>query len=148
MKNTVKADDKTTEYGFLVTLESLVGSNSVEDDLKFDNEDKIRFVYGVSYGYDEKIKANVDRVFATDNDNDLTYFTAVIYGVTHTPERLSEKIIVRPYIKYNGEYLYGTAMKKSVLDVAKAFRDKNYESLNETGKQYVQKILETCSEQV
>lgn len=146
VKNTVKSDDKTTEYGFLVTLESLVGSNSVEDGLKFGNEDKIRFVSGVSYGYDEEIGAKVDRVFATDND--LTYFTAVIFGVTHTPERLSEKIIVRPYIKYNGEYLYGTVMTKSVLDVAKAFRDKNYESLNETGKKYVQEILETCSEQV
>jgi len=50
----------------------------------------------VSCGYDSSIGENVDRIY--EKDSAFTYYTAVIYGVKHTPQALSEKIIVRPYI--------------------------------------------------
>ncbi len=140
--NTVKNDEKTTEYGYIVTLESLVGDNDVVEDLKFDNNGKIRYVYGVSYGYDDTIDKDVDRIYKSDSD--YTYFTAVIYGVERTKEALSGKIIVRPYIKYNNETIYGTPMSRSVFEVAKVLKETRYENLKQDEKDYIDEILTIC----
>ncbi len=142
VRNEIKADEKTTEYGYIVTRASLLGSRSAEY-LTFEQTD-VQYVFGVSYGYDTNSKQNVDRVFETEDGN--TFFTAVIYGIKSEKAAYEEDIVVRPYIKYDGVTLYGEPMSRSVLSVAKALRDGGYEKLDDYGKQVVQNILNICGE--
>ena len=142
VRNETKVDEKTTEYGYIVTRASLLGTRDAEY-LTFEQTD-VKYVSGVSYGYDTNSKQNVDRVFERKDDD--TFFTAVIYGIKSEKAAYEEEIVVRPYIKYDGETLYGEPMSRSVLSVAKALRDGGYKELDEHGKQIVQDILETCGE--
>ncbi len=138
--NKVKADEKTAEYGFIVTLESLLGDYSA-DYLTFEQTD-VKYVTGVNYGYDANSGKDVDRIF--DTDSTFTYFTAVVYGITASKENYEENIVVRPYIKYDGETIYGTPMSRSVLDVAKEIKAAGYKDLDAAGKKVITDILEIC----
>ena len=139
----VRDDEKTTEYGFLVTRESLLGGKNA-DYLTFEQKD-VRYITGVSYGYDSVAEKNVDRIY--DMDQTFTYFTAAVYGISPSKENYEENIIVRPYIKYDGEIIYGTPMTRSVLSVAKSIEESGYEGYDEAAKMVVKKIFEVCGEE-
>ena len=144
IRNEVKADEMTTEYGYIVTRSSLLGGKDPSY-LTLDQTD-IKYVTGVSYGYDKNLQKNVDRIYSIEND--YTFFTAVVYGVQNTKEAYSENIIARPYIKYNGEVIYGKPMSRSVLDTAKSLRDSGYKDLDEYAISYINNILTICEENV
>ncbi len=141
--NTIKADAKTTEYGYIVTRQTLLGGKTAYE-LIFDSD--IRYVQGVSYGIDPDTDKKVDRIY--DIDSVLTYFTAVIYGIKETPEAYSENIIVRPYIVYDGEVIYGEPMSRSLLNTAIAIRDSGYKDLSDYDKTKIQDILTLCGESI
>ena len=137
-----KNSDKTTEYGFLVTRESLLAGESAEN-LTFE-QNKIKYVSGVSCGTVDGEK--VDYVYSSDSYNVM--FTAAVHGLPETEEAYREKLVVRPYIKYDGKNVYGSPMYRSVLSVAKAIRDGGYDKLNDDGIAVVQRVLEICNEEI
>jgi len=137
--NKVKADTKTTEYGYVVTLEGLLGDYTAEDLVV---GGPVKCVTGVSYGYDTNCGKDVDRVYATDST--YTYFTAVVHGVDATKEAYSETIIVRPYVVYDGKYVYGKPMSRSVLSVAEEIKAQGYKNLDDAGKKVITDILAVC----
>ncbi len=144
VKNEIKADSKTTEYGYIVTTRARLNGKA-DDYLTFEQND-VFYLTGVNYGYDEKLEANVNRVFGTDDKN--TYFTAIVYGINPSKKNYEEVIVVRPYVKYDGQTVYGDPMARSVVDVAKALRDGGYNGLDKNSKKFVTDILEICGENV
>lgn len=140
VKNETKADEKTTEYGFIVTTEAHLGTYSA-DYLTFEQKD-VFCISGFNYGIDSTTGKNVDRIYATDEIN--TYFTVVLYGIPAKKENYEQNIVVRPYIKYDGTNCYGEPIVRSVLDVAEAIRDGGYTGLDASGKKAVQDILTLC----
>ncbi len=129
---------EVSEYGFIVTLKSLLG------DKELTHNCGVSFVSGVNYGVvDEK---NVDLIYKEEGDN--LFFTAVVYGIPDNAAAYKSAFIVRPYSKRGDYYYYGDKVEKSVLDVAKAIRDGGYTKVTETDKAYVEKILTTCGESV
>ena len=132
------------EYGFIVTLEPNLG-DIAPTDLEIDTD--INKVTGVSYGLDTEANKNVDRVYETDGDT--VFFTAALYGMPKSDAAYRINIVVRPYLKdKEGVYHYGQPMVRSVLDVAKAIRDDEYNKVDELGKRYVMDILTECKESV
>ena len=140
LSKTLKNDEKTAEYGFIVTRESFLEDKGM-DYLTFKHND-VTYVFGANY----KAGTDVDKVYETVDDN--VFFTAVIYGIKASEEAYRERLVVRPYIKYDGNTLYGTPMARSIYSVAKSLKDSGYKNLNETEIDYLKGILTVCNEDI
>lgn len=137
----MKTDEKTTEYGFIVTRSTLLGDKN-DDYLTFEQTD-VKYVSGVSYGTVNGER--VDKIFSEDTYN--LYFTAAITGIKADKGSYMEDLVVRPYIiKHDGETIYGSAMRRSVYDVAVALKANGYTDLDEEGIAMVNSILAICEQ--
>ncbi len=135
------------EYGFIVTTEARLGDNQLcfgtnNKNGKGVSPDGVKYSYGVAYN-----KANgTDIIFSklgnVFNNNywkniDGNFFSAVLTNIPKSA--YDEKIIVRPYAKIDGEYVYGEIIKRSVKDIAEdAYNNGNREEylmniINEAG---------------
>ena len=138
LTKTLKSDAKTTEYGFIVTRSTLLGDKD-DDYLTFEQTD-VKYVSGVSYGTVNG--EHVDKIFSEDTYN--LYFTAAITGIKADKGSYMEDLVVRPYIKHDGETIYGSAMRRSVYDVAVALKANGYTDLDEKAIAMVNSILAIC----
>lgn len=130
---TNRQKEAVTEYGFIVTLEKLLS------DKELTHSSGVVYAEGVNYRKDE-----VDIVYNTDENN--VFFTAAIYGVPKTKQAYTENFVARPFTKTGDTYTYGTPVVRSILSVAMAIRDKNYENLDEDTISSVKAILTICDE--
>ena len=87
---------------------------------------------------------HVDKIFSEDTYN--LYFTAAITGIKADKGSYMEDLVVRPYIKHDGETIYGSAMRRSVYDVAVALKANGYTDLDEDGIAMVNSILAICEQ--
>ncbi len=126
--------NETDEYGFIVTLESLLGSGELT------HESGVKYVEGKNY-----IKAeDKDVIFDTVDDN--IFFTAVVYNVPETKAAYTSNFIARAFTKRDGFYYYGNAVTTSICDVAITLRDGGYENMSEGAISTVKNILTICGE--
>ncbi len=114
------------EYGFIVTTESLLGDNQLcfgtnSKNGKGVSPDGVKYAYGVAYNKasgTDIIFSTLGNVFNNSYWKNVkgNFFTAVL---TNIPKKAyNDKIIVRPYAKIDGEYVYGETIKRSVKDIA------------------------------
>jgi len=128
---------EVTEYGFIVSLKAILGENELTHD------SKVNYVEGINYGVVDG--EDVDMIFKTEDDN--IFFTAVVYGIPENKAAYESVFVVRPFSKRGNYYYYGASVERSVVEVAMAIRDGNYESVaTEADKEFVKKVLTTCGE--
>jgi len=136
--------EKCAEYGFIVTRKvflenaaAAAGTGVYTDYLYIENDDVIGTTTsiaendsGVKIVGTAAYKGTVDRIYTTDGStfgspkylglNDaVKFFTGVVVGMT-TDEQKAETFVVRPYIKIDGVYYFGTTYESSFNDVYNA----------------------------
>ena len=134
-KSSVTTEQKAAvaQYGFIVSLETLLGENELNHNFE-------QYVEGLNYiaeGPDA-----LDKVYEIENDN--VFFTAVVYGVPEEKDAYMENFVVRPFTKLGDTYYYGAPIVRSVLSVAEALRDMNYPDLDDDAIETVKNILTIC----
>ncbi len=127
--------DNMTSYGWAVTRQTLLDAKGVSAaDFTMEYADTIGLKYESGENYVKD--GGVDKIYSEDDAN--IWFTAILYfakteedgcfdmgdGVVFyypTVQKLTDKLIAKPYTVVDGEYLYGEATAPvSILDVAKA----------------------------
>ena len=149
VSNTLKSDENTTEYGFLVSLSSVLGENVLAFDTSKTNTpdkacttaDGVKFIYAMNYDTDSGINKYLDKTY---NDGADTLFSAVLVNIKQ--EHYNDLFSVRAYVKAGNEYLYGDTVTQSIYETAKA-KKYEYESegiwdkLDDTTKNAIEEIL-------
>ena len=73
------------------------------------------------------------------------YLVSVLKGITNDDaERVNDVFVVRPYIKYGNETIYGSPMIRSVYEVALSLKEEGYPNLDAEGISMVDSILDIC----
>lgn len=121
--NSLRSEDKLTEYGWIVALADTLGDNELTHEFKSANGKK-SYVVGKAFCKAE----NIDKIYEIDAENDRTLFTAVLTGVP--TEQASKYLVVRPYSIVYGAYVYG----ESRITSPKAVGQKIYDDWVEDGK--------------
>ena len=118
VKASVNADlyteESVSQYGFVIAKLSTIENGEISD-LVLDDEyvSGNKVVYGAAF---DKVK-NIHKVYETEEN--LEFFTAVLYNVPMTKQALLTPLVFRPYIKLsNGNLVYGAKIVRSVCDVA------------------------------
>ena len=116
------------EYGFLVARQDVL--ETLGQELTFDladpeNAAAVVFVTAVSYKNDN----SVDKIYAIEEDTGITHFTGVCINIPTAA--YAYRLTARPYIKYEiggtEVTLYGTAVSRSMKQVAEDVRTENSE---------------------
>lgn len=142
--------DRAEEYGYLLTLDDETGRD-YENELVFGVGDRVENtvltnVYDLSYiSASNYIKGTKDAVYSLNGDflpkklslGDGIYFTAAMTGIPETG--FQTKLVVRPYIVYDGGVCYGNVVKRSLYEVALDI----WENEDYTDDDYLEYILET-----
>lgn len=131
---TTQQKAEVEEYGFIVTLKSLLG------DKQLTHSDDITYVEGINYGVVNG--ESVDKIYEIKDDN--VFFTAVVHGIPSTAEAYKAPFIVRPFTKRDGFYFYGDTVERSVYSVACAIREGNYQNLKDSEINTIKSILDIC----
>lgn len=128
---TLKNDEKTSEFGYVVTRKVLLDAAGVTVD-NFTLDSDVMKLTGKTY-----IKGSLDKVFA--NDGSYNYFTAVVYNI---PEDQYEDILVaRPYLINDGTVTYGAPIASSLKEAAIGVKGTPaYNDLADEAKAVVDKI--------
>ena len=72
------------------------------------------------------------------------YFTVALINIPES--HYKDAIVGRPYVKINGEYVYGEAVAKSIYEVAKELSAK--ENLDDEVRKVVNSIIEKCEKDI
>ena len=131
---TTQQKAEVEEYGFIVTLKSLLGGNELT------HSSDITYVEGINYGVVNG--ESVDKIYEIKDDN--VFFTAVVHGIPATAEAYKAPFIVRPFTKRDGFYFYGDTVERSVYSVACAIREGNYQNLKDSEINTIKSILDIC----
>ncbi len=131
--NFERENESLSEYGFIVTRESLLTAAGIEDD-DFTLDSEVTKVQGANYD-----KANgVDKVF--EENGALTFFTAAVYNIPAA--NYGDNLVVRPYMVTGSTTTYGEPMTNNILAVATSIKNSDaYESLAEDYKEAIDKII-------
>jgi len=59
-----------------------------------------------------------------------------------TAEQYDTQLMVRPYVKVNGNFFYGASVTRSIYEVAEDMKEKSYVKLSDESKKVIDNILE------
>ena len=131
-------NEEVSQYGFVIAKLSTIKNGEICD-LVLDSDyiSSKKVVFGAAYDKN----AGIHKIF--DSNDEVEFFTAVLYNVPMRKDALTAKLVFRPYIKLtDGNIVYGTKFTKSFLDVAIAiYLDSESD---ETAKAKALEIFEVC----
>lgn len=108
-----KLDSALTEYGFIVALTDKLGEKELTHEFTYDGlaDGKKAYIAQPSFvkGTDTDLKLSYDF------DKGLTVFSCVLVNIPVS--HYNDSFTVRAYSKVNGEYVYGSPMNTSILDI-------------------------------
>ena len=119
----VANDDAATEFGFIVTRKVFLDSNNISvEDFSVDSD-----VKKVTNCAKKTINGESIENFFDVND-ETTYFTGVFVGIDE--DHFDEVLVSKPYLVYNNEIYYGSAVSASYADIAELYQN-NEEVFNQ-----------------
>ena len=128
----MKENEKTNEFGYIVTRQVLLNNAGVETN-DFTLESDVKKLTGTAY-----VKGSVDKVF--ENNGSFNYFTAVLYNI---PEgQYDDVLVARPYLVHDGVTTYGAPVSSTLRSVATALKGTSaYNELTDEMKAKVDAIV-------
>lgn len=142
-KATIEKEPDVSAFGWIVTREALLKEAGI-DPSAFTLYSPVKKVTGFNYGYG----VETAKIFESNDDYDC--FTAIIYFSEAeedgypSVQKLSEKIVARPFAVIDGVTIYGdTTEPVSVYDVAlDIYNDADiYDALSEEVKLYISGVI-------
>ena len=109
---TYETDTNATDYGWVVARQTKIEEAGLGlTDLTLD---QTAFSIAVGYGREESV--DIKNFF--EETDEYKYFTGVVYNI---PEDMYDDVIVaRPFVKVDGEVVYGNPIAKSIKEVLQA----------------------------
>ena len=133
----------TTEYGWIVTREELLNNAGIAAE-DFTLNSAVNKVSGWNYGNG----TSVAKIF--EENDEYAWFTAILYfsatdddGLP-SADKLAGKLVARPFVKNDGEYLYGDATSPvSMYDIAYAIwlDDEKWNDLDGDIQTYLEDLM-------
>jgi len=122
-----------SDYGWVVARKTVVeNAGFALTDVTVDQE-----AFKVIVGYGRENSVDLKQFF--ESTDTIKTFTAVVYNL---PEGMEQDILVaRPFVKVDGEYMYGEPAAKSIYEVACAIRDGGYDGLSDYHKGKINAII-------
>ncbi len=138
-------DDTVTEYGWIVTRESMLVNAGISPTC-FTKDSKVAKASGKNYGYQDTGDEDADRKHF-DEPGDFVLITMVVYGLKGA-DQFKENLVARPYMVVDGETYYGQPWSRSMFDTALSIKNGNYAACNDDQDliDYVNDIINTVLE--
>lgn len=108
-----KLDGALTEYGFIVALTDKLGEKELTHEFKYDGLADGQKAYIAQPSFVKG--SDTDLKLWYDTDNSLTVFSCVLVNIPVS--HYNDSFTVRAYSYVNGEYVYGSPMNTSILDI-------------------------------
>jgi len=141
-----KLRNKSEEYGFIVTVSDyIMGDESYLVFNEAGDRNTSDYVSGAAYIKSEGIDIIYSHTAEPFEGSGVDYgygfyFTCVLTGIT--AEQYDTQLMVRPYVKVNGNFFYGASVTRSIYEVAEDMKEKSYDKLSDESKKVIDNILE------